>query len=369
VRFPRMHRKHSQRLVFRQHNLLLARQLRCVPRKQLALTCSRQRCLAVCSLQACQVQRMSDIAQRNIRQNLSPQATAAAVGSGQYGSQRGAQVLGQITAQAEQCLNANIANLLSQGYGQALTAAQQRQALLGQLGQTAGALGQQQASLLGQLGQTAGGLTSQQMQNLITAGSTLGQQQTAANQIAAGLGATASQAQAAQNQAQLQAAQTAAQSAAQQAGALQAAGLGMGTLGQTAQGMNLADINALATLGAQQQQIAQNQQLFPLQKLSSLSSLLQGYQVPTTVKTTMCMSPFSAVGAAGAGLMGMLTPTTAGGKSPLCSIICTFKKYYPSTGSGLSYNPGSGYGSGTTSTGLNIFDTRNYPDYCGNLGP
>ena len=42
------------------------------------------------------VQALSDVAQRNIRQNLAPGATAAAVGSGQFGSQRGAQVLGQI---------------------------------------------------------------------------------------------------------------------------------------------------------------------------------------------------------------------------------------------------------------------------------
>lgn len=252
------------------------------------------------------MQSMSDIAMRNIRQNLSPMATAAAVGSGQFGSQRGAQVLGQVQQQAMQDLNAQMASMLNTGYGQALQAA-----------------GQQQ-SLLGQLGQTAGGLTSQQMQNLITGGLGLGQQQTAANQIAANLGATASQAQAAQNQANLTAAATAGCAAAKQALALQQAGLGMGTLGQQAAAANLACINALATLGGQQQTIAQNRQLFPLTTLASLAGLLQGYQIPTTTRTTLCMSPFSAAGALGAGALGLFQGTGVGGTGP--SVLCTALK-------------------------------------------
>jgi hypothetical protein len=120
------------------------------------------------------VQSMSDIAQRNIRQNLSPAAAAAAVGSGQFGSQRGAQVQGQITAQAQQDLNNQIAQMMSQGYGQALCAAGKQNALVANAGNTAGTLAQQQASLLGQLGQTSGTLTGQQMQNLINAGNIQG---------------------------------------------------------------------------------------------------------------------------------------------------------------------------------------------------
>lgn len=198
------------------------------------------------------IRSISDIAQRNIRQNLSPAATAAAVGSGQYGSQRGAQVLGQITAQAEQDLNKQIADMLSTGYGQSLQAAQAKQSALTQ----------------------------------------------AAQQI--------SQAQQAQNQAQLTAAQTAGSTAAQQAQALQQAGLGMGTLGTQASGMRLACINALSTLGGQQQQIAQNQQMFPLTTLGSLASLLQGYSIPTATRTQLQMSPFSAAAAIGAGGLGVL---------------------------------------------------------------
>lgn len=198
------------------------------------------------------VQSMSDIAQRNIRQNLSPMATSAAVGSGQFGSQRGAQVLGQIQEQAQQDLNAQIADMLNKGYGQALSAAQTKQQTLGTLGQ----------------------------------------------QIA--------EAQRAQNQAQLTAAQTAGCAAAREAAARTQAGQAMGTLGQQAAAANLACINALATLGGQQQTIAQNEQNYPLTKLQTLSSLLQGYQVPTSVRTTLCMSPFSALGAVGTGVLGAM---------------------------------------------------------------
>lgn len=191
------------------------------------------------------VQNMSDIAQRNIQQNIAPNATAAAVGSGQFGSQRGAQVLGQVEANAEQCLNSQIANLENTGYANALNASTQKQALLGQLGSTAS--------------------TAQ----------------------------------------------------AECARAKQAAGLGMGTLGTQAATQNLACINALSTLGAQQQAIGQNAQCFCLSKEAKVAGLLQGASIPTSVKTTMCMSPLSAIGAVGAGALGIIC------KYP--SIICKVK--------------------------------------------
>ena len=83
------------------------------------------------------VQGMSNVAMRNIQQNLDPQATAASVGSGQFGSQRGAQVLGQINANAMNDLNSQIANMENTGYGNALQAATARQNLLNNMGSTA----------------------------------------------------------------------------------------------------------------------------------------------------------------------------------------------------------------------------------------
>ena len=64
--------------------------------------------------------------------------------------------------------------------------------------------------------------------------------------------------------------------------------------------------NALSTLGGQQQTIAQNQQNYPLTKLASLAGLLQGASIPTSTKTTLCMSPYSALGTLGAGGLGLI---------------------------------------------------------------
>jgi hypothetical protein len=130
-------------------------------------------------------QAIGDVGQANIARNLAPQATAGIVGSGQFGSKRGAQALGDVIANAEL------------------------------------------------------GLTAQQQQAM---------QQDMANRIAA----------------------------AQQ----------LGTLANSTQQLGLGDINALSTLGQQQQTIAQNQQLFPMQQLANQSALLRGYTIPTSVSAS-----------------------------------------------------------------------------------
>ena len=187
-------------------------------------------------------QSLSDIAERNIQQNVSPNATAAAVGSGQYGSLRGAQVLGQLQANERQNVNSQIAQMMNQGYGQALQAATAQNQMLGQLGSTAG----QQAA--------------QGQQNL----GAIGQQ--------------------------------------------------MGALAGTQQNLGLGAVNALSTLGEQQRQIQQQQELFPLTRLAQLSNIMQGYQIPTTTETKLNMSPLSALSAVGAGAAGLFSnrvdPTT-----------------------------------------------------------
>jgi hypothetical protein len=216
------------------------------------------------------VNKMSDIAQRNIQQNLDPMATAATVGSGQFGSQRGAQVLGQVNANAEQCLNSAIANMLNTGYGQALNAAGTKQGALSTL---------------------AG---------------------------------TTAQAQQAQNAENLLAGSTAATAQAECSRAKTAAGLGLGTLGSQAAAQNLSCINALATLGAQCQTIKQNAYCYPLSTLTKLSGLMQGQQIPTTVTSTMCMSPLSAAGAFGAGAIGLFCKPKCG-TSLFCNIKNAFK--------------------------------------------
>jgi hypothetical protein len=128
---------------------------------------------------------IGNLGQANIAYNLAPQATAGIVGSGQFGSARGAGALGQVLA------NADLA------------------------------------------------ITQQQQQAL---------QQDMANRLAA----------------------------SQQ----------LGTLANATQNLGLGDVNALATLGGQQQTIAQNEQLFPMQQLTAEANLLKGATIPTATSSS-----------------------------------------------------------------------------------
>jgi len=222
------------------------------------------------------VNALGDTGQRNIQQNLAPRATSAAVGSGQFGSQRGAQVLGQTISNAERDILNQQYQALNTGYGQALQAGTAQNQLMGQLGSTAAQ--------------------------------------------AAGTGQT--------NLTQLGNAQS--QLAAQQ------------------QGLSLADINALSTLGGQQQTIAQNRELFPLNNLSTLSGMLRGYSVPTTTKTTMQSSPLSLLGGAITGTADLFT------KDPKTNLT----KFDSLTG-GLSnaYDKLTGALKGTTNPNTGLPDT------------
>lgn len=207
------------------------------------------------------VNQIGNIGQRNIMQNLAPQATAGAVGSGQFGSTRGAQVLGQTIQNANRDILGQQTASMDKAYQNALdTAIKQNQ-------------------INAQMGQTAGTLASQGQQNLTQAGQAQGQ------------------------------------------------------LASTNQALNLAQINALATLGEQQRTLAQNKQLFPLSNLSTLSSMLRGYNVPTTTKTTAEMSPLSALAGVGAGAVGLFTPGT-GGTTPYDNLKTALKNM--TTGSGAT---------------------------------
>ena len=177
------------------------------------------------------VDALGALGRRNINDYLIPQANASAVGTGQFGSKRGAEVLGQAINTGLSNLTGAQAQALQTGYGQALSAS-----------------------------------NADQAQKL---------------------------------------------AAAQQ----------LGGLAQTGQNMNLADINALATMGGQQQTIAQNQQLFPLQALNLGSQALRGYSVPTTVSNTYtgpipgayAQSPLAQIAGLGS-ILGGISNTALGQK-------------------------------------------------------
>jgi len=204
--------------------------------------------------------------QQNIAQNLSPAITSGAVGSGQFGSARGANAL------ALGISNANIGALglqnqaLQTGYQNALAAAQQQRANQLNAGQTAGTL----------------------------------QNQFNTNQVTAG--------------------QVAGNTAAQEAAARTAAATGMTNLGQQQQQSGLADVNALSTLGGQQQTIAQNQQLFPLDVAAKQMAALSGAQIPTTTTTSATGSPLSAIAGLGAMTAGLFQTPGYGGQSAASQI-------------------------------------------------
>jgi len=190
------------------------------------------------------VNQIGHIGQRNIMQNLAPQATAGAVGAGQFGSKRGAEVLGQTIQNANRDILGQQTSAMDKAYQTALdTAIKQNQ-------------------INSQLGTTAANAASQGQTNLTQAG-----------------------------QAQ-------------------------GTLASTNQALNLADINALATLGEQQRTLKQNEQLFPLSNLSTLSGMLRGYNVPTTTTTTATGSPLSALAAIGSGAAGLFSGSGTAGTGP-----------------------------------------------------
>lgn len=110
------------------------------------------------------VNSIGTLGQRNIQQNLAPQATAAAVGSGQFGSTRGAQVLGQTLQNANTDILSQQNQALQAGYQNAMQNAQRQQALEAQLGQYASSAANagQQNLITGATAQ--GNLAAQQQQ-------------------------------------------------------------------------------------------------------------------------------------------------------------------------------------------------------------
>jgi len=110
----------------------------------------------------------------------------------------------------------------------------------------------------------------------------------------------------------------------------------LGNLATTQQNLGIGCVNALSTLGAQQQTIAQNQQLFPMQQLTNESQLLRGYTMPTSTAQSYTgpipgayqASPLQQV--AGLGALAAGISCTALGKSIGCAAsqgMTTLSKY------------------------------------------
>jgi hypothetical protein len=256
--------------------------------------------------------------QQNIQQNLSPGLTAGAVGGGQFGSQRGANALALGISNANIGALGQQAQALQSGYAQALAAAQAQRANQMQAGQTAGTL-QNQANV-----------------NQVNAG------QIAGNMVT--------------NQGNLY----------RDVGTAQAA------LANQTQNQGLADVNALATLGAQKQTLEQNKLLAPLDILAKQGTTLSGLQVPTSTSTTATASPLSTIAGLGATAAGLFTKNASGttawdnlssaAKSVYEKLGITPAAYhdYVVSGAGNTQTGGSGgIGSGTATGGSGIVTNAN----------
>jgi hypothetical protein len=248
---------------------------------------------------------------QNIRNTISPQATAGAVGSGQFGSTRGANVLGQNITGALQTLGGQQQGLLASGYQNAITSSQADMARQLQAGLASGQLTQADATRLAQIGQMQGQLTQADATRLAQIGQMQGQLTSAD---------IASRLQAAQN---------------------------YGALGTTTQNLGMGDVNALSTMGGQQQQMAQNQQLFPLQVAAQQAALMKGFTIPTSVSSTYTgpipgayqTSPLMQLGSLGSGIAGLFQTPSSGGASTITNIGDWLSKTFGSSGGGNITSP------------------------------
>lgn len=94
-------------------------------------------------------QAVGDLGRYNIAQNLAPQATAGIVGSGQFGSRRGAGALGQVLAGADLAITQQQQEALQRDYANKLAASQQ----FGNLATQTQALGLGDVNALATLGE------------------------------------------------------------------------------------------------------------------------------------------------------------------------------------------------------------------------
>ena len=133
----------------------------------------------------------------------------------------------------------------------------------------------------------------------------------------------------------------------------------LGNLAGTTQNLGLGDVNALATLGAQQQQIDQNASLFPLQTANTAAGILRGYTIPTSVNSTYTgpipgaysASPLAQIAGLGS-VLGAVSNTKLGGS--IGSGLGSLWDYFAKGGTGAE--PTLDFNSGDT-TGNIIYDT------------
>lgn len=273
--------------------------------------------------------RIAQLGARNLSENLLPAVSDAFVRAGQFGGTRMGEFGSRALRDTQESVLGQQSQALQAGYGQALTAAQQEAARMGQLASTAGGLGsaQQQAILqggqaltsaqqqaaqqemaraqqLGQLGQQFGQLTQAQQQAILQGGQALsGAEQQALAQRLQGAGQYGQMASTlgGLTQAQQQLYGNIGSQAGQLSGAdltrQQSALTNMAEMAKLGQALSTADVGALESAGLAQQgqmqkqldaaqQQYQAEQLYPKQQLDWLSTQIRGMAPITPQSTT-----------------------------------------------------------------------------------
>jgi hypothetical protein len=270
------------------------------------------------------VNRIGELAGRNLKENLLPQISDRAIASGTFGGSRSGEAIGRALRDTQESTLAQQAQALQSGYTQAGQQLQADRARQLQAAQQQAGFGQQAAGMSAadyqrmlaasgqqaQIGQSMAGLASADQQRLLAAA----QQQAAMGQSAAGLEgadlarygqAGAQMGALGQMQGNLAgAAGTQNLQAAQQMGALSnqdfarmlQSGQAMGSLGQQTQQMGMQNIAALEAAGAGQQQQTQrsydqayqdflNQREYDRNNIAFLNASVRGLTVPTSTST------------------------------------------------------------------------------------
>lgn len=225
------------------------------------------------------VNRIGELGQRQLTENLLPTLQAQGISAGQFGGTRGAEAMGRALRDVQESTLAAQTQALSQGYGQAA-----------QLAGSDAARQLQAAQAAAGLGTAAAGLQSADLQRAMAAGQQLG-----------ALGATAAGLESTDVARQLAAAQQLG-TTGQQLGALTQqdllrqlqAGTQMGALAGEEQQAALQRIGALEAAGAARQQDAQRnldlayqdfleQRDYDRQNIAFLNAAIRGLEVPTQV--------------------------------------------------------------------------------------
>jgi hypothetical protein len=109
------------------------------------------------------VDRIAQLGQRNLTENLLPQVNSTFTGAGQFGSTRNADFTNRAVRDANESILGQQANALQTGYSQAQNAALQDMTRQAQLGQLTQQLGYQDVSMLDTIGQQ---MQQQHQQNM-----------------------------------------------------------------------------------------------------------------------------------------------------------------------------------------------------------